>query len=37
MVEGDYLILVFEDGSRIVFENPIELIQLGQSVGETWR
>ncbi len=34
LVEGDYLILVFEDGSRIVFENPVELIQ---GLGKTWR
>ncbi len=29
LVEGDHLILVFEDGSRIVFEQPVELVQLG--------
>ncbi len=29
MVEGDHLILVFENGSRIVFEQPVELVQLG--------
>ena len=29
LVEGDHLIVVFEDGSRIVFEQPVELVQLG--------
>ncbi len=37
LVEGDYLILVFEDGSRIVFEHPVELVQLGKGLGKTWR
>ncbi len=29
LVEGGHLILVFENGSRIVFEQPVELVQLG--------
>ncbi len=29
LVEGEHLILVFENGSRIVFKQPIELVQLG--------
>ncbi len=29
LVEGDHLILVFENGSRIAFEQPVELVQLG--------
>ena len=29
LVEGDHLILVFENGSRIVFEQPVELVHLG--------
>ena len=28
LVEGDNLILVFEDGGRIGFEHPVELVQL---------
>ncbi len=37
LFEGDHLILVFEDGSQIVFENPVELVQLGLGLGRTWR
>ena len=37
LVEGDNLILLFEDGSQIVFEQPVELVQLGLNWGNTWR
>ena len=37
LIEGDHLILVFEDSSRIVFEHPVELIQLGKGLGKAWR
>ena len=31
LVEGGHLILAFEDGSRILFEHPVELVQLGRA------
>ena len=34
LVESDHLILVFENGSRIAFEQPVELVQLGQKWGK---
>ncbi len=33
LVDGDNLILVFDDGSRIVFENLVNLAQLEDGVG----